>query len=217
MKSRISLTFLSLLLLSSAVKVLPQQAVPAEKKRVMSKFDPTDIFPEAKERGGKDRTRREKNPATANPASDAPPASPENDRMSRRKSRRRSSAVKPEVNLAANLEPIPPPAVSATPASAPSNLTLQKAEPTPAATTFDSASSSGVPGGTTVFNTPQSSQSLSAPGNSSGSSAAFSSEISPSRNTGLSLPVILTLLSLVVLALIFALARLMKQFRRSVN
>ena len=187
---------------------LPQQqpgAVPAEKKRAMNKFDPTDLFPEAKEHGRKERTKRDKNSALPSLlASNEPSAIVESLTASRKSSRRRRSeaarSAKSETRLAANTTPAATPA----PMSTPSLVAVQKTEPTPSA----------VIGGAAALTTPPP-QTLVA-----SNAPVASSETSPSKPPQypwLSLPVILTLLSLVALALLVSLAKLMRQFRGPIN
>jgi len=201
MKSTRSLTTLSMLLIFGAATIdaaLPQQqpgAVPAEKKRAMNKFDPTDLFPEAKEHGRKERTKRDKNSALPSLlASNEPSAIVESLTASRKSSRRRRSeaarSAKSETRLAAN--------------TTPSLVAVQKTEPTPSA----------VIGGAAALTTPPP-QTLVA-----SNAPVASSETSPSKPPQypwLSLPVILTLLSLVALALLVSLAKLMRQFRGPIN
>jgi hypothetical protein len=222
MKSKIFLTTLSLLLIfgaASSVSALPQQQpgpVSAEKKRVMSKFDPTDLFPEAKDRNKKERARREKNSAQGSILASTASSGAETTVASRRNSRRHRSeptgSANSEAKRSANA-PSAPTDNAATPVPSPSLVAIQKAEPTPDATPSESPSPSAVMGGAAALTSPPS-QTLLA---SSKAPAETSPRSQPSQNSWLSLPTILTLLSLVALALIFALVKLMKQFRGSVN
>lgn len=234
MKIRITLTTLSLLFLFSTVTVLSQQldraapAVPAEKKRAMNKFDPVDIFPEAKERGGKDRSKRNENSPQSsilanNPSSvtaeSSQPTSPGRQRSRRHRSRE-SREGNSETALAVNSVAAPTPVVSVTamPTPSPLNPTVGATEPAPLTTPSETSSSGAVMGGAAAMTTPPS-QSLTAVNKPPALSAAASTASSKSLpgSSHLSLPLILTLISLVSLALIFALVRLTKQFRKSVN
>jgi hypothetical protein len=205
MRLTTSLTTLSVLLIFGAatiVAALPQQqpgAVPAEKKRAMNKFDPTDLFPEAKEHGRKERTRRDKNLASPSIlASDSSSAGAEPPSASRKNSRRRRSettgSAKSNPEMAANASPAP----------------------TPATASQDSPSPSAVIGRAAVLASPAS-QTLIASKKASAPSSETSPRGQPLQDSWLSLPVILMLLSLVALALIFALAKLRKQLRGSLN
>src|SRR5689334_9910678 len=98
MKSKTSLLALSLLLIfgaATSASALPQQQpgpVSAEKKRAMNKFDPTDLFPEAKDRRTKERTKREKNsPMATILTNNTSSAGAETTLASRRNSRRHRS------------------------------------------------------------------------------------------------------------------------------
>ncbi|MEP7339050.1 MAG: hypothetical protein ABI977_15045 [Acidobacteriota bacterium] len=203
MKLTTSLTTLSVLVIFGAATIaaaLPQQqsgAVPAEKKRAMNKFDPTDLFPEAKEHGRKERNKRDKNSASSL-TSNASSAGAEPTSASRKNSRRRRSettgSAKSKPEMAANASPAP------TPATAPQ----------------DSPSPNIVMGGAAAL-TASHPQTLIASNNAPASSSETSLRGQPLQDSWLSLPVILTLLSLVALALIFALAKLRKQLRGSVN
>ncbi len=211
---------------ATIVAAFPHQqagTVPAEKKRAMNKFDPTDLFPEAREHGRKERTKREK---TSSPPSrptgilvGSTSAGPtESTSTSRKNSRHRRSETKQpataETRLAANAVPAPTPVLIA-PATSPSLAAIQT-QPTPVATVEQSPSPSAVMGGSAAMTTPPT-QTLIASGNSTAAAADTSARKQPSQDSWLSLPVILTLLSLVGLALIFALVKLTKQFRGSVN
>jgi len=221
MKLKHSLTTLSLLLIFGAatgVSALPQQQpgpVSAEKKRAMSKFDPTDLFPEARDRNKKERARRERNSAQGSILANTAPLGTETV-ASRKNSRRRRSeptgSANSEAKRSANAPPAPA-ASAAAPVPSPSLVAMQKAEPTPAAAPGESPSPSAVMGGAAALTSPPS-QTLLA---SSKASAETSTRGQSPQNSWLSLPVILALLSLVSLALIFALVKLMKQFRGSVN
>lgn len=218
MKIPIPLTTLCLLLFFGAVTALPQQSVPIEKKRAMNNFDPIDVFPEAKEHGRKDRKKREKNPTESTAlASNGPTTEPA--RPSRQRSRHRrsqsSNAENSEAGLAAGLTPTPTPVISAiaVPASSPAVIS-QTVGATSAPLPRDNLSSNTVMGGASPQTTPPP-QSVAAVDNSSSSSPSLS--IPPSRQPGLSLPVILSLISAVLLVLVVALASLMKQVRGSVN
>jgi hypothetical protein len=222
MKLKNSLITLSLLLIfgaAASVPALPQHQpgpVSAEKKRAMSKFDPTDLFPEAKDRNKKERARREKNsaqgPFLASTASLGAGTTVASRKNSRRHRSEPTSAANSEAKRSVNA-PSAPAANAAAPVPSPSLVAMQQTQPTPAATPNDSPSPSAVMGGAAAL-TSSPSQTLLA---SSKAHAETSPSNQPPQNSWLSLPVILTLLSLVALALIFALVKLMKQFRGSVN
>src|SRR5215210_2141307 len=147
MKSIRSLIALSLLVifgLAQIVAALPWQqpglagSVPTEKKRAMNKFDPMDIFPEAKEHGRKERPKRDKN--SASPSLLASGKSSNNVEVvdtasaSRKSSRRHRSQPSrprnPEATLSANAAPAPTPAVrAALPVPLPSIAVVRKTEP----------------------------------------------------------------------------------------
>ncbi|MEO6725330.1 MAG: hypothetical protein ABIP14_08510 [Blastocatellia bacterium] len=214
-RSLITLSMLLIFGTATIVDALPQQqpgTVPAEKKRAMNKFDPADLFPEAKDHDRKERTKRDKKSASLSILASSAPSGAEPSSTSRKNSRHRRTgearSAKPETRLASN-------AVTAPPPPSPSLGTIQT-QPVPTATTEQSPSPGAVMAGATALTTPPS-QTLIASGNSPASPSETLSRGQPPNNSWLSLPVILTLLLLVALALIFALAKLMKQFRGSVN
>lgn len=225
MKTRTNSTALFLLLLFSAATAFPQQpvpvtpVVPTEKKRAMNKFDPVDIFPEAKERGGKDRNKRSKDSASAstvgNNSFSTSDTSGNTPSASRQRSRRRGRS-EPDSDKERNSESVlaaapaatPTPAVepAASPTPAPANVV---AEASPTATPSEPVS---VMGGAASLTTPPSRPLVAA-----NQSSAVPASAATGKNAGLSLPIILTLISVVLLALIVAVTRLMKQVRKAAN
>lgn len=219
MNNKISWALVSLLLLWGGISVfaaLPQQPVPAEKKRIMNKFDPVDIFPEAKERarkthGKREKIREQKDLSVANGESPNPgPAS-----SGRRKSRHRKSSPaapetsKPGVNIAAVVVPTP---------TIPSDGIITPPSPKGANQVLNVQPAS--PGGTTrpapQFDNPSRNMTTTDSTFSSGAASAISPK-SPSRRPLLSLPILLTLLSAVLLAFILVLTSLFRQVRKPIN
>ncbi len=199
---------------ATIVDALPQQqpgTVPAEKKRAMNKFDPADLFPEAKGHDRKERAKRDKKSASPSILASSAPSGAEPSSTSRKNSRRRrteeAGSAKSDTRLASN-------AVTA-PALSPSLGAIQT-QPTPTAAMERPSSPNAVMEGAAALTAPPS-KPLIASGNSPASSSETSPGRQPQQDSWLSLPVILALLLLVALALIFALAKLMKQFRGSVN
>src|SRR5689334_19146512 len=150
MKLKNGLTTLSLLLIfgaATSAAAQPQQPGPvsAEKKRALSKFDPTDLFPEAKDRNKKERTRREKNSAQGSILASTASSGVETTVASRKSSRRHRSEPKGSADSEAKrFVNVPPAADIAAPAPSPSLVAMQKPEPTPAATPSESPSPSAV-------------------------------------------------------------------------
>lgn len=208
------------ILANQSLAAFPQQPVTGEKKRAMSKFDPTDIFPEAHERGGKDRNKRERTSpqATGNSilASTETTTTKESGSSSRRNSRRKRSAAPEPETPATDLAVATTPTSSSTPSQLPTQLpagtsaaTTATAEPSPTITDAAASTTTATESGSTAA--PVASQPLTAMNLQPAPPITNGSQLPKS---GLSLPVILTLLSVVLLALILVLTKLAKQFRK---
>ncbi|MFN0107259.1 MAG: hypothetical protein ACKVZH_00270, partial [Blastocatellia bacterium] len=165
-----------------------QQPVSPEKKRAMNKLDPVDIYPQLQERSGRERNR---NKQASNSADTTQPnlSSESGTSANSNRNSRRHSAKK---SLPAEL------AITATPAPA-------IAPPEPVATASpDSSVALGIAANAQSTLPPQT---MTALGNLPSSDNQ--------RNTLLSLPIILALLVLVLIALVFAFAKLIRYLRGS--
>jgi hypothetical protein len=181
------IVFLALSLAASAA--FAQQPIPPEKKRAMQRFDPVDIFPEAQDRAKGSTTER------------------------RGRSRRRGL---PAASGAAATAPS---------ATAPSAIAEATPQPTPSATLSVSATplAEPSPAATTAASTKRGVSSLAAAANAPpqmmGQSASLNSSPPASDEIGgepvWSLPIVLGLFAIVLLALIAMVLALMKQLRKS--
>lgn len=225
MKTLIPLTSLSVLLFFGTAAALPQEAVSIEKKRAMNKFDPVDVFPEAKEHGRKDRKKREKNSAEPAALASSEPiaesAQPSRQRLRHRRSKT-SNTKNSDVGLVAGLAPAPTPAIGVTAEPRPSPAMMAQTTGAASATPLPGTISPNTTMSGTAAQSEPSPQSLVAVDHSSTSIIASSSTSSPSLNIPpsqpkLSLPVILSLISVILLLLAIAFAKLMKQVRGSAN
>ncbi len=180
-------SFIVFLALSLAASAaFAQQPISPEKKRAMQRFDPVDIFPEAQDRARGSATTTER----------------------RGRSRRRGS---PAALGAAATAPSAPAGVAPqpTPSATLSVSATPLAEPSPAATTA-TAAKRGVSSLAAAAN---------APPQMMGQNASLNSSSPANGEIGgeplWSLPVILGLFAIVLLALIALVLALMKQLRRS--
>jgi hypothetical protein len=187
MKIRITaLLLIPLLSLSSAVVVAmarPQQPIPEEKKRAMHRLDPVDIFPEAQDRGRDRQRKTDERNAQDKKSTRQPPRTPS-----------LSSGVTPAQSPSAAMSPTPvaTPAVAvAAPASAPTADAAPRASLTSASTA------------------------ISRPSDSAGAAPASNRDpLDQSRQqSGLSLPVLLGLFTLVLFTLVFAVLKLLRHLR----
>lgn len=131
MKSKATISILLLSLLAGAAYA--QQPVPAEKKRALHKFDPLDIFPEARE-----ERRSQRAGGDAQPAPDAPANRATDERRSARRERRHrntslAARFTPTPALIAAANPAPTPALAPLPAPSPKTETVVTlTQPSPA-------------------------------------------------------------------------------------
>lgn len=195
----------STLLLSLSFSIyasIPQQPMSPEKKSAMHKLDPVDIFPQVRERSGTDRNRN--NRATKSSTESASPelTSNSSERETRSRSRknsrgRRSTEESLPTDLAVNAIATPTPAIgsqSATPEP------IATASPT---TTTDSSVALAEPASKKADPPPQT---LAAMG-------PLRDDGIGGQNKLLSLPIILALLVIVLIALVLVFAKLVRYLR----
>ncbi|MGH9799216.1 MAG: hypothetical protein ACRD82_02540 [Blastocatellia bacterium] len=196
MKKTLTISSLLLLLALSISAAIPQQTMTPEKKSAMHKLDPVDLFPQVRERSGKDRNRnnRSSNSGSADLTNNS--SEPEPRASSRRNSRRRHSS---ERGLPTDSAAI------TTPTPAPTTLNSEP-EPTATASPAVTPDSSIAVGETTDNKAVPPPQTLAAMGNLPASGGNH-------RNPILSLPIILVMLALVLIALVFAFAKLIRFLR----
>lgn len=193
MKKTFSISMLFLLLAFGVAAASAQQPMSAEKKRAMNKLDPVDIFPQVQERSGKERNQNKRSSTSLTADLSNSSTTAEQRTSKRRNSRRhRSSDENLQTDIAAN--------ASQTPA-----ITQNNAEPEPMASPAPTPDSS-ITLNETANNKPPPPQTLAAIGNPPGSGNS-------SQNSMLSLPIILALLVLVLIALVLAFAKLIRYLR----
>jgi hypothetical protein len=191
MSKRITILILLTMLSGSAINAVnaaQQEPLPAEKKKGLHKLDPGDIFAEAQE---------SKRKAAAESASrrrqgrGKPPASLPSAVAGDAATTTSTSVVAPTPSLTATVSPSPIPSATLTPTPAPQITPSLEPVVTPTITAVAQSSDSSAP-------VPPESASSSKP---------------TGPTTGMSLPVIFTLLCLILIALFVAVFKLKKQLR----
>jgi hypothetical protein len=212
------LLLLSMLLLSVTIssKVYPQEPLPPEKKRALSKFDPAEVFPQSNDRtkeNGRKKSPAADSASTKNPAQ----ANTSSESASQRKAgRKRSSTATPSDGVQASINPMPSAVLSAAervPAPTPSATPLPITTPLPIVTPPLPTPTSAAAPTAESQPTPQ----VAAVNESSDPPAAPPLSTTNSNpgvsGTGLLLPVII--LSLVLFALVVVIIKLKKQLSAS--
>ncbi len=191
---KILLTVILLLSLSFSVYgSVPQQPISPEKKSAMHKLDPVDIFPQVRERSGTDRNRNNRSAKNSTESVSSALISNSSDREKRSRSRKHSRGRHETVStdLAANGTASPTPI-----------LESPGATPEPSAT----PDSSLVLAETTSKKLDPPPQTLAAMGPLPGDAIR-------GQNKLLSLPIILALLVIVLIALVLVFAKLIRYLR----
>ena len=192
----------STLLLSLSFSIyasIPQQPMSPEKKSAMHKLDPVDIFPQVRERSGSERNRN--NRATKSSTESASPqltsnaSEKETRSRSRKHSRGRHESV--STDLAANGTASPTPIIES------SGATLEPTATVLPAATPDSSPALAETASKKIDPPPQT---LAAMGN-------LQEDALGGQNKLLSLPIILALLVIVLIALVLLFAKLVRYLR----
>ncbi|MBS1791720.1 MAG: hypothetical protein JST85_28690 [Acidobacteria bacterium] len=195
MKKMLAIPTLVFLFALSTVAAIPQQPISPEKKSALHNLDPVDIFPQAQERNGKNRNRnsRYSKKVSETVATELASNSSESShsRSGRKSRRHRSSEQSAPTGLAENS------------LTAPSTTTTPQLNPpaSPVATPDEGASLAESPGKPSAQ--PQTLASMS----------NLPEAGTNSQHTLLSLPIILALLVIVLIALVLVFAKLVRHLR----
>ncbi len=202
MKKTLTTAILLLSLSFSVYGLIPQQPMSPEKKSAMHKLDPVDIFPQVRERSGTDRNRNNHSSKSSTGPASTESANSSSQRETRSRSRknsrgRHSPAESLPTNLAVNASASPTPAIGSI-----------SATPEPTATGLPAATSDS-----TVALAEPVSKKADPPPQTLAAMSTLRDDGIGGQNKLLSLPIILALLVIVLIALVLVFAKLIRYLR----